>query len=1010
MNKFICIVLFSAIALLNSLQTSAQKTGLPITIKGTVLGKNKQPLANVDILVQEKSSGITTDKDGSFTIKCITTDVIIFHTNGYNNLIIPASDIVTNSVELTPSLIDGSDFDNVYIPFGVRKKRVVSASISSIKGSDLPQLPLSTLNNVLSGRLPGLYVKQTGTRPGTDDADFLIRGRSSYNSNQTPLVLVDGVQRDFINMDLNEIESISVLKDAASLSWYGMNGADGIIYVTTKRGSASSTKVTLDVQGGVQTPVNIAKTVNSYNYALLYNQALANNGVAPFYNQTALDAYQSRSDLFNYPDNDFASQFLKSASPVQRYVASISGGNSFVKYFTLLSFYNQGGLYNEANNPKYNSNANYARYNFRTNLDIHLNKTLDVTLDVGGRVENIRYPSAGTATFLSTVLTTPANAFALVNADGTYGGTAQFRNNPLAMLNANGNFTDLYRTLLATISVKQKLDGVLKGLSANAFYTYDMTGLYQSGYEQQYEIYQFNAGVYTRFGNKTPLTYKPSVFNSSLRNNEFWAGLDYDRSFGEHQFNVSSRFQRAVSVSPGRLDNRGQQVANRISYSYKKRYFADLIATYAGSQNFAPSRRYGFFPAISAGWIISDEKFFKKIQFVDYLKLRASTGIVGNDGVNARRFAYSDYYSRGGTQYFFGTGYNTVPNTNLVDLANPNLTWEKAVKTSIGFDAKLFKQAVTISLDGFIEDRTDMLNTALLPNILGQASVQVNDGKARGKGYEAAITYKKSFGKFKFDVFVNYTHAQSEILALNQTAGLPSYQNQVGVPIGSVIQGGNYIKNFLQADGIFQTQAEVDAAPVQRFSGITKPGDLKYKDINSDGVIDNLDFVTTAYSDVPTDYFGFGSNMSYKGFDISIVFQGVKGRTIQINDLINSGSNSNGYINQFSADSWTVAKGTSALYPRMTLTDRGNNTQNSTFWLRSGDFIRLKSVEFGYNLPDKMVKKLQLTKCRFYISGYNLLTFSQLGDLPIDPEIPTAGYNASYPYLRTFTAGISVNF
>ncbi len=435
-----------------------------------------------------------------------------------------------------------------------------------------------------------------------------------------------------------------------------------------------------------------------------------------------------------------------------------------------------------------------------------------------------------------------------------------------------------------------------------------------------------------------------------------------------------------------------------------------MIATYAGSQNFAPSRRYGFFPAISAGWIISDEKFFKKIQFVDYLKLRASTGIVGNDGVNARRFAYSDYYSRGGTQYFFGTGYNTVPNTNLVDLANPNLTWEKAVKTSIGFDAKLFKQAVTISLDGFIEDRTDMLNTALLPNILGQASVQVNDGKARGKGYEAAITYKKSFGKFKFDVFVNYTHAQSEILALNQTAGLPSYQNQVGVPIGSVIQGGNYIKNFLQADGIFQTQAEVDAAPVQRFSGITKPGDLKYKDINSDGVIDNLDFVTTAYSDVPTDYFGFGSNMSYKGFDISIVFQGVKGRTIQINDLINSGSNSNGYINQFSADSWTVAKGTSALYPRMTLTDRGNNTQNSTFWLRSGDFIRLKSVEFGYNLPDKMVKKLQLTKCRFYISGYNLLTFSQLGDLPIDPEIPTAGYNASYPYLRTFTAGISVNF
>lgn len=1010
MNRCIYMVLFCACALSNPKISTAQKTGLTITVNGYVVGSNNQPLSNVSILVQEKFSGKTTDNQGKFSIGCTSTDVLIFKADGYNNLLIVASDVAVNSIiNLEKSLIESSDEDVVFIPFATRKKRNVSASISTIKGVDLPQLPLSSLNNILAGSLPGLYVKQTGSRPGVDDADFLIRGRSSYNSNQSPLVLVDGVVRDFANMDLNEIESISVLKDAASLSWYGINGANGVVYVTTKRGSASSTKLTLDVQGGVQTPVNISKTLNSFDYATLYNQALVSNGSAPLYNQAALDGYKNHTDPYLYPDNDFAKQFFKLASPLQRYVATVSGGNSFVKYYTLLSFYNQGGLYDGGNNSKYDANAKYNRYNFRTNLDMHLNKTLDVTLDVGGRVQTIQYPSSGTPTFLSTILTTPANAFPLLNADGSYGGSALFRNNPLAMLNANGNNIDLYRTLLATVSVKQKLDKVIKGLSLNLFYTYDITGLYQSGYDQSYEIYEYNAGNYTRYGTKTPLTYKTSSFNNSLRNNEFWGGLDYDRTFNKHKINFSTRFQKAVSALPTRLDNRGEQLANRLSYSYNSRYYVDLIATYGGSQNFAPSKRYGFFPAISTGWIISEESFFKKIKAIDYLKIRGSVGVVGSDNIGARRFAYNNYFSRSGTQYFFGTGYNTVPNTAELDLANPNLTWERALKSSIGFDSKLFNQALSISFDAFLEKRTKLLTTALLPNTLGQSAVQINDGQVNGKGYEISLGYKLKLSKLKVDFFANYTYNENKIIALNELAGVPSYQRQVGTTVGSVVQGSNYFKTVLMADGLFQSQAEIDAAPKQRFSGITKPGDIKYRDVNGDGVIDNLDFVMTNYSDIPTSYFGFGTNLSYNNFELSIVFQGVGGRTIQINDLINSGSASTGYLNQFSTESWTPAKGLSALYPRMALTDRGNNTQNSTFWLRSGDFIRLKIVELGYTLSDKLIKKLHFTKCRFYISGYNLLNFNKLNGLPIDPEITTAGYNSSYPYLKTFTGGITLN-
>ncbi|MGF2410729.1 MAG: SusC/RagA family TonB-linked outer membrane protein [Ferruginibacter sp.] len=988
----------------------AQVPGAAFNAIGIIVDNANKPIEGVSILIQEKTSGIVTGADGKFIVPCTTNDILIFKKSGYNTIQKPATDIVNSNVIMIASLIDAGDDDNVFIPFGVRKKRAVSASVSTIKVADLPQLPLSTLNNVLSGRLPGLYIKQTGTRPGTDDATFLIRGRSSYNSNQEPLVLVDGVERDFVNMDINEIEGISVLKDAASLSWYGMTGANGVVYVSTKRGSPSATKISVDVQGGIQMPQNKTKPLNSYNYALLYNQALQNDGNAPRYDQTTLDGYQSGSDPYKYPNNNFVDQFMKTAAPVQRYVVTVSGGNAFARYFTLLSFYNQDGLYKGAENTKYNSNTNYKRYNFRTNLDLHINKNLDVLLDVGGRVENLRYPNSGNGTFLSTIYNTPSNAFPLLNADGTYGGSSLFRSNPLAMLNEDGNYTDLYRTLLATMNVKQKLDFITKGLSANVFYTYDMTGLYQSGFTQAYEVYEFsNTGTATRFGNKAPLNYRSTTFSGNLRNNEFWAGLDYDRSFGKHDFKVSSRMQRAVSAQPNRLDNTRINYASRISYSYMQRYFADVVASYSGSQNFAPGKRFGWFPAVSAGWIISDESFLKSAKFLDYLKLRGSFGLVGNDGISARRYAYRNYFSRGGSQYTFGTGYTAVSNTTEVELGNADLTWEKATKVSVGFDTRLFKQSLSVSFDYFYEKRKDLLTTAILPNILGQSTVSVNDGIAQYKGYEAAVNYNKSFGKVNVQLNANFTSSKSKILAINEEAGLPAYQKQLGHSIGSVIQGGSFLRNFLTAEGIFQTQAEIDAAPKQKLSGTVKPGDIRYKDINQDGVIDNLDFSTTDYSDVPTSYFGFGASVSYSNFDLSMQFQGIDGRTIQINDLVNSGSASTGYINQFSTDAWT-ASNPSALYPRSAIADRANNTVNSTFWLRSGDYLRLKTAEIGYTVPATALKKFHIKSTRFYVSGFNLLTFSKVKDLPVDPEIPTSGYGSNYPYIKTFSAGLTVNF
>ncbi|WP_207495149.1 SusC/RagA family TonB-linked outer membrane protein [Aridibaculum aurantiacum] len=989
---------------------SAQSPNTPITAIGTIIDINKKPLEGVQIYLQEKTSGVVTGTDGKFSIKCNSTDVLIFKKEGYNTLIKNATAFLGGEVMMIESLVEAGDDDNVFIPFGVRKKRAVTASISTIKGTELPQLPLSTLNNALAGRLPGLYVRQMGTRPGTDDANFLIRGRSSFNDGQQPLVLVDGVERDFANMDISEIEGISVLKDAASLSWYGMRGANGVIYVTTKRGSPTSTRVTLDVQGGVQTPQHMTRPLDSYTYATLVNQAAQNDGNAPRYNQAALDAYKSGSNPYLYPNNNFVDQFIKPAAPVQRYVATVSGGNAFAKYYTVLSFFNQDGLYKGANNDKYNANTNYKRYNFRTNLNLHINKSLDVILDVGGRVENLRYPFSGNATFLNTVYNTPANAFPIKNENGSYGGSALFRNNPLAMLNEDGNVTDLYRTLLATVDVRQKLDFITKGLTANVFYTYDINGMYQSGFNQSYEVYEFSpTGSSVRFGNKAPLSYRNTGFSGNERRNEFWGGLDYDRMFGQHDFKISSRVQSAVSAQPGRLDNTRLNFANRVSYSFRQKYFADLVAAYSGSQVFAPGRRFGWFPAVSAGWIISEESFLKSVKALDYLKLRASTGTVGSDALGVRRYPYRSYFTRGGAQYTFGTGYTSVANTTELELANPNLTWEKAIKTSAGFDAKLFRQSLSLTFDYFHERRNDLLTPALLPNVLGQTTVNVNEGKAEYKGFEAGLLFTKKVGAFTITLNGNYTHANSKILAINEEAGLPEYQKQIGQPIGNIVHGSNFLRRFLIAEGLFQSQAEIDAAPVQRLSGTVRPGDIRYKDVNGDGQIDFLDFVMTDYTDIPPTYFGFGSSISVKNFDISFQFQGINGRSIQINDLINSGTAATGFINQFSVDAWTPSNPT-AKYPRLTSGDRGNNTANSTFWIRSGDYMRLKAAEVGYSLPASTLKRMNIRSARVYISGFNLLTFSKLKDLPIDPEMPTTGYGSNYPYLKTFAAGLTLNF
>ena len=980
------------------------------TFSGQVKDNNGQPLSGVTVEVQERNTKTTTDAEGKFSISVLPNDVLIFQQAGYLNnqrVVYGGEDAsLIAAIALEPARTDAGENDNVEIPFGTRKKRQVTAAITSVQTEGLPQLPIGDVKNVFSGRVAGLYLNQTSSQPGEDGTGFQVRGRSSYNgagTNTNARALIDGVQREFGDMDQNEIESITVLKDAASLAWYGLRGGNGVVMVTTKRGSPYRNSIRFDVQGGIQTPTNVIQPLSSYQYASLYNEASVNDGAPTVYTQEDLDAYQSGSAPYRYPNNAYLADYLEKSSPVQRYVLSAIGGNNNVRYFALLSYYNQGGLLKGTDSPDYNSNVGFKKFNFRGNVDFNVNQYLTITLNAGGRAENRLGPGDGINSVLNTLYNLPPNAFPILNEDGTYGGTSQYQNNPLGQLRDRGytNVTD--RVLLASFNVKQKLDFWVKGLSANVLFSYDANGSYSSGLERNYEIYDLGS---TRFRNETALDYRDAQFTNNNRRNEVWAGLDYDRSFGNHQVNASFRAQRGLNVQPERLDFRNQGLAGRIDYGYNHTYYLSVVAGYSGSENYPAGKRYGLFPAVSAGWVVSELPFLTGNPVLSYFKLRASYGISGNDQIGGNRFPSRRFINRNATGggYVFGTGFSNSNAALETNLGNPDITWETITTANAGVDFKLFRNALSVSADVYQNRRSNILTASTIPSILGQ-TLLVNGGIVDSKGVELNLNYDQRIGQFLLSLNGNALLSSDEVVVNNDQLGLPVYQQTIGKRAGSYL-------TFL-SDGLFQSVDEIRNAPRSTLAGEGNraPGDIRYRDVSGpqgipDGIIDNLDRVRVNRRAEPTAYYGFGTSVRYKWLDLSAQFQGVGGRTINVQGLVNSGPSS---FNQESLQRWTPETAATAKYPRIGITDRGNNTAFSDFWLRDASYIKLKSLELGLNLPQNLTNKYRMQEARFYVSAFNLLTITKL-DLDVDPEIPNAGRGSEYPYLRTWTVGLSVAF
>ena len=1011
LKLYIYTILLIAGVMIHSGALKAQGVATNSTITGVVVDQDHRPIADVIVTVQEERGEVITGRDGKFEIGCgdRSKELLVFEKPGYARVEIIAMDIKDNIIlEATP--IEMGITDDVKIPFGIRKKREITGAISTLNMGIMPHNLTGSLSNYLMGRIPGLYVSDPGNVPGNNDGYLLSRGLDAYpvyggTHNVAPLLLLDGAERPFTELDAQEIESITVLKDAAATAWYGVRGGNGVILVTTKRGNANKSELTFDASNIWQVPELMPKVVDSYSAATLINQALANEGAAPRYSQTQLDGYKAGTDPYLYPNNNLPDQLLKNAALSQRFVLTASGGNKIAKYYVLGSYYNQGGLFAGTKQKEYDSNMDYKRYNLRGNVDVAITKDLDVRMDFSGRHEDLRQPGAGWSAVYNNIMETPAFAYPLINPDGSYGGSGTFQQNPKAQLQKTGFQSTITRRLLFNVSISYKLDAFVKGLSANAFTSYDIYQDYTSGKTEGFQVYGYDPSKavgqqYTRYGVESRLVYRTTGWSNYTRNAEFWGGFDYDRTFGDHKVNLSTKYQQGMQSIAYMYPIKYQGVSFRSSYGYKNKYLAEFVSCYNGTEAFKKGKRFGFFPAVSAGWVLSEEDFMKDSAPINYLKLRASIGTVGYKGMDEflvydRLFPYEDRYMPWGGGFPFGTGFSGAPQTSPLNYPNENITWEKVERKNVGVDMQFFNRSLAITADVFQEDRTQILTASLIPSILGRNTFPMNDGAARYKGGEGSINFSKKIDEISFSVYGNCTFTKNEIIAINEDAGTPEYQKQVGHSLNALYQ--------YQALGLFQSEEEIKNSPVQQFGRKVFPGDIKYKDINNDGVINNLDAVRSDnLVSFPKTFFGFGGTLKYAGFDFSFHFYGNLGSTGNFAGIINRGNNNNGYITQYSSEAWTSTN-TGARFPRLSINERANNTQGSTFWNRSGDELRLKNVELGYTLPAAASKAIHLNSCRFYLSGMDLLRFDHCDGLY------SSGIGG-LPWMQSYAMGVNIKF
>ena len=986
----------------------------PILVKGIVTDVSGVPLPGVTIRLKNSDKGTITDIDGNFSIYVPTeTSVLQFTYIGY----VPQEITAPFGSRLNIRLQEDSKQieEVVVVGYGKQKKMTVTGAVSMAEVKEMAKVATPSLSNAIAGQLPGIISRQASGEPGHDAAQIYIRGIATWG-NQNPLILIDGVERDLNQINAQEVESFTILKDASATAVYGARGANGVILITTKRGQIGKPEVTFRSETAVLTALRRPEYIDAYSYASLMNEARIYNGEEPRWTAEELQKYKDGSDPYLYPNVNWMNEVMKKNTMQTINNLSVSGGTDIIKYYMNVGFTYQNGLYREDPNNDFGTNSNMKRYNFRNNFDVKLSKNLTMQLSLGAIIQNGRYPGFSTSEIFKAINMVSPIAYPKLNPDGTPGGSQTYiGHNPWGRSTQSGYSTEDHATIQASFGATWDLSFLLKGLSIRGLFSYDRYSVTVNNRPKDF--------VVKRYLGKDPVTgedlYSPiyreeqpmgySQATTANRAQYFEGQINYDRTFGEHNvtamllFNQREYIDLSAEDSRANIPYRRLGLAGRVTYNYAGRYLFEGNFGYNGSENFQKGKRFGFFPSLSVGWIVSSEPFFN-IDAISRLKLRVSHGTVGND-VLGIRFGYLNTIRTDGQYYYFGDSQQQYDGMEENAIGNPDMTWEKARKTDLGLDLGLFKDRVSLQVDLFWEKRSDILiQRATVPSATGIYPWSVpygNLGKVDNKGIDALLEVRNTTPKGVFYSFRgNFTFARNKVIENDEPTPRYPYLSQKGLSLGQY-------RGFV-AEGFFKDQAEIDASPIQTF-GTPRPGDVRYKDINGDGRIDSYDQVPIGYARLPEISYGFGGTVAYKGVDLSVFFTGAANTTIDMGGYgmwaFYDGLGSNNVLKEYYDHRWTPDN-PNAKYPAIDVGNNPNNFVTSTVWMKNGNYLRLRNAEIGYTLPDKLVQNWGIGSLRFFVNGTNLLTFDHIKI--IDPESNDG--TGAYPLQRSINFGLQINF
>ncbi|MDR6197160.1 TonB-dependent receptor [Siphonobacter sp. SORGH_AS_0500] len=985
-------------------------------IQGKVTSETGEPLPGVNVLVKGTSIGASTNPEGNYQLSLPdqAAATLIFTSIGYQKQEIAIGNQTSLNVQLKSD--EKALQEVVVVGYGEQKKVSFTGAESVITTRELKQSPTALLSNAIGGRMAGLVTVQRSGEPGYDGANIWIRGMGTFGSNQAPLLLVDGVERDFNNIDPHEVESFTILKDASATAVFGVRGANGVVLVNTRKGVSGKPKVSLTLEKGFLSPTRLPQYVDGYTYATLYNEANANADLPLPYTQEVLDKIKDQSDPIRYPNVDWM-KLMKHSAGQEHMNLNISGGNPTVRYFVSASYFHDQGFFIEDPRNEYSTNLNRQRFNLRTNVDINLSKEIELSIGITGISENRNFPGTGTQEIFNLMNKATPVLYPMLYPDGRIPGTvASARENPYGKLTQTGYATEFRGTTQGTFGLKYDLSRWIKGLNIRGRFAFDSYSSNNIGRKKNFETWLASA-------QNDPTTGQP-IYNLTAEGDKFLGytisttgesrsylegSLNYNRTLGNHDigamllYNQGGR-QYTAATAIGSLPYRRMGLVGRATYGWKERYFTEVNFGYNGSENFPRGKRFGFFPAFSAGWVVSEEPFFKNhVSFISLFKLKGSYGIVGNDQINDQRFMYLTTLTTT-DGYLFGTEFNnSMGGIKENTIGNPNITWETSRKSNIGMEVHALKDRITLLLDFFREHRTNILTQrGTVPDLLGiQSLPYANIGIVDNKGVDATLNYRASIGNVRMDLKGTYTFARNRIVYSDEPIRRYDYLQRTGQRIGQPFG--------LEAIGLFSSQEEINNSPKQAFTSTVAPGDVKYRDVNGDGVIDIYDEKPIGFSNVPEMVFGFGGTFTYKGFDLSVLFQGVGNVTVFRNyqGYIPFSQGQFGNVLTAALDRWTVENpNPEASFPRLYPGSNDNNYRNSTFWQISGNYLRLKNAQLGYTIAKRWAQKIKADNIRFYINGLNLMLWDRIKHY--DPE---SGDGAGkYPPSRVINLGLNLNF